>query len=195
MSLHRFSLRAFVLAWILAAALALLPLATVLADGGSTIYPPLRQCFPFVSTSSLGFVPFPPVPAGKLEPGRLSANPAPLSLARPAVRRRRRVGDAPPTSARLGLLASIGRLVLCPLLCAGWCVNRAEPLSAPGRCGSLALAGRVGPAVPSRPPLVECQRFVPLLVWPFVPTPAAGADKCFGIEPRERRGASRSWMI
>jgi heme/copper-type cytochrome/quinol oxidase subunit 4 len=39
MSLRRFSLRAFVLAWILAVALALLPLATVLADGGPTIYP------------------------------------------------------------------------------------------------------------------------------------------------------------
>lgn len=37
---HRsFSLRAFVLAWILAVALALLPLATVLAGAGVTIYP------------------------------------------------------------------------------------------------------------------------------------------------------------
>lgn len=35
----RSNLRAFVLAWILALALALLPLATVLADGGKTIYP------------------------------------------------------------------------------------------------------------------------------------------------------------
>lgn len=39
MSHRSFSLRAFVLAWILAVALALLPLATVLADGGTTIYP------------------------------------------------------------------------------------------------------------------------------------------------------------
>ena len=39
MSLRSFSPRAFVLAWILAVALALLPLATVLADGGSVIYP------------------------------------------------------------------------------------------------------------------------------------------------------------
>jgi heme/copper-type cytochrome/quinol oxidase subunit 4 len=39
MSLRSFSVRAFVLAWILAIALALLPLATVLADGGSVIYP------------------------------------------------------------------------------------------------------------------------------------------------------------
>jgi hypothetical protein len=39
MSLRPFSLRVFVLAWILATALALLPLATVLADGGSTIFP------------------------------------------------------------------------------------------------------------------------------------------------------------
>jgi hypothetical protein len=35
----RSSVRAFVLAWILALALALLPLATVLAGGGSTSYP------------------------------------------------------------------------------------------------------------------------------------------------------------
>ena len=39
MSLRSFSVLAFVLAWILAIALALLPLATVLADGGSVIYP------------------------------------------------------------------------------------------------------------------------------------------------------------
>ena len=39
MSFHWFSHRAFVLAWILALALALLPLASVLADGGSTIFP------------------------------------------------------------------------------------------------------------------------------------------------------------
>ena len=39
MSRRLFTLRAFVLAWILAMALALLPLATVLADGGSIIYP------------------------------------------------------------------------------------------------------------------------------------------------------------
>ncbi len=39
MSLRLFSLRALVLAWILAVALALLPVATVLADGGPTIIP------------------------------------------------------------------------------------------------------------------------------------------------------------
>jgi hypothetical protein len=39
MSRRSFSLRALVLAWILAAAFALLPVATVLADGGSTILP------------------------------------------------------------------------------------------------------------------------------------------------------------
>jgi len=39
MSRRSFSLRAFVLAWILAMALALLPLASVLAGAGVTIYP------------------------------------------------------------------------------------------------------------------------------------------------------------
>jgi hypothetical protein len=39
MSHRSLSPRAFVLAWILAVALALLPLATVLAGGGVTIYP------------------------------------------------------------------------------------------------------------------------------------------------------------
>jgi hypothetical protein len=39
MSLRSFSLRAFVLAWILAVALALLPVATALAGGGPTVYP------------------------------------------------------------------------------------------------------------------------------------------------------------
>jgi len=39
MSIRPFSLRSFVMAWILATALALLPLAAVFADGGSTIYP------------------------------------------------------------------------------------------------------------------------------------------------------------
>lgn len=39
MSLRSFSLRAFVLAWVLAVVLALLPLATVLADGGGVILP------------------------------------------------------------------------------------------------------------------------------------------------------------
>jgi len=39
MSGRSFSVRAFVVAWILALALALLPLASALADGGVTIYP------------------------------------------------------------------------------------------------------------------------------------------------------------
>lgn len=39
MSRRSFSLRAFLVAWILALALALLPLVTVLADGGPTIFP------------------------------------------------------------------------------------------------------------------------------------------------------------
>jgi hypothetical protein len=39
MSTRNFSVRAFILAWILALALALLPLATALADGGVTMYP------------------------------------------------------------------------------------------------------------------------------------------------------------
>ena len=39
MSIRPLSLRSLVVAWILATALAMLPIAAVLADGGSTIYP------------------------------------------------------------------------------------------------------------------------------------------------------------
>lgn len=81
-----------------------------------------------------------------------------------------------------------------PFVPAGASIGRSRCPAGGGVAASWE-AGRVDPAAPFSTAAGDCQRSVPLLGWPFVPTPAAGANKCFGIGLRARRGARRSWMI